>query len=322
MGAELAPVRHAAPLAHLPADEQRTRARAMARNDRTLTGAALAAPFGRKARWGRQQIAAARADNTAARSPVPPVPLTAPNGTTHDGHGAPGVPPGATPDLTGTPVTAGGAADQGSGGSERAGRRAARAERFTVRATGIGLTVVVLSPLVLSFHSLAGWGHEALGLVWPLTWVVPLTLDAAALVCVGLTFHAMLRADSAGASRLLVWVFAGASAAANWRHGAAISPDAAVYYAAMPLVAALLLDITLRRVRRTALAGLGALERPLPRYRAARWIVAPTETWRAWRTAVREGITDPTQALTVARERRAARHHQRHGHPTKEDSDS
>lgn len=180
--------------------------------------------------------------------------------------------------------------------------RHSTAERLTIVATGVALGIVVLSPFALSFHSLAEWGHDRLGLNAPLTYIVPLTLDAAALACVGLTFHATLRADSAGASRLLVGVFAGASSWANWRHGTTISTDAAVYYAAMPLVAALLLDITLRRVRHVALGHRGGVEPPLPRYRTARWIVAPLETWRAWRTAVRRGITDPAAALAASRE--------------------
>jgi hypothetical protein len=179
-------------------------------------------------------------------------------------------------------------------------RAMAPLELATVVVIAIGLAVVVLAPVALSVHSLADWGREKLGLTgnWP--FVVPVALDCAALVCVGLTFYSVLKADSAGAARLLVWVLAGASATANARHGAEISTDATVFFAAMPLLAALLLDLTLRRVRRTRLADLGGVEPPLPRFRAARWAVAPLETWRAWRIAVRRGITDPTRALELA----------------------
>lgn len=177
--------------------------------------------------------------------------------------------------------------------------------RLAMAVTGAGLVAVVAAPVAISARSLAGWGREALGLVDGWEWLVPLPLDGAALACVGLALHATLRGDAPGLARVLVWVLAAASSAANWRHGTTVSPDAAVFFASMPLLAALLLDLVLRRVRHAALGGLGALERPLARYRAARWLVAPRETWRAWRTAVREGITDPTEALARAAASRA-----------------
>jgi Protein of unknown function (DUF2637) len=188
-------------------------------------------------------------------------------------------------------------------GGDRSHSTARRLDRLTVAVATSALAVVVLAPVALSFHSLAGWGREALALdgAWP--YVVPLALDAAAMACVALTFHAVLRADSAGSTRFLVWAFAGASAAANVRHGGTVSTDAAVFFGAMPIVAALLLDVALRRVRRGALAQLGGVEQPLPRFRAARWLVAPRETWRAWCMAVREGITSPAEALRVSRRR-------------------
>jgi hypothetical protein len=170
---------------------------------------------------------------------------------------------------------------------------------------GLALALVVLAPASLSFQDLAGWGEDRLGLTPPWTYVVPVALDAAALVCVGLVFHATLRAESGGAARLLVWVLAGASATANYRQGAEVTQDAAVFFGAMPLLAALLLDLVLRRIRRTVLAHIGAVERPLPRYRAARWLVAPVETARAWRYAVKENVTNPHEALTLSRLARA-----------------
>lgn len=270
------------PLADLPPAEQRARAQEMARADAALTGKELAARFGRRERWGRNQARAAR-PGTARKSA---------RGSARSRRTAAPKPETKTAQPT-----------------ARHRKRPLWAERAVLGVTGTALAVVVLSPLALSFHGLAGWGRDALGLTEPLTYLVPVTLDAAALVCVGLAFHAMLRADSAGAARLLVWVFAAASALANYRHAHTISPDAAAYYASMPLVSAVLLDITLRRIRRSALSHLGALEQPLPRYRAARWIVAPRETWRAWCHAVRHGITDPNEALAASQssvERHAA----------------
>lgn len=173
--------------------------------------------------------------------------------------------------------------------------------RLPMAVTGIGIAAVVAAPTAISARSLAGWGRDQLGLAGGWEWLVPVPLDGAALACVGLALYATQRGEAPGFARILVWVLAGCSAGANYRHGATVSPDAAVYFALMPLLAALMLDLALRRVRHTALGGLGALERPLARFRMARWLVAPIETWRAWRTAVREGITDPDEALDRAR---------------------
>lgn len=173
----------------------------------------------------------------------------------------------------------------------------------TVALSVVGLmaVVVVAAPQSLSFHSLADWGRDSLGLPGDWRFVVPLALDAVGMAYAGLAFHASLKGQSAGAARLMVWVIAGASSVANWRQGISISTDAAVFSAAMPLSAALLLEFMLRAIRRTVLGHIGALEPPLPHYRAVRWVVDPLPTWRAWRTAVKEGLTDPADALELSR---------------------
>lgn len=178
--------------------------------------------------------------------------------------------------------------------------------RTTVRRSllgtiGAALAVVLAAPPALSFHSLMAWARTELALTdwWP--YLVPLALDAAALLCVALATWAAWRGEAAGAARVLVWVFAGGSAAANARHGQAIgTSDAVVFFAALPVGAAVLLDVVLRRARRAALDDIGALEPPLPRYRLIRWAVAPRETASAWRYAVRHGVTDPREALARA----------------------
>lgn len=171
----------------------------------------------------------------------------------------------------------------------------------TVATIGVLSVAVVAAPAALSFHSLADWSRDRLALTgnWP--YLVPVALDATAAAYAGLTFYASLRGESAGVARLMVWVAGVASAVANYRHGSTISPDAAYFLAAMPLSAALLLDVILRRIRRTVLADAGTIEPALPRYRGMRWVIAPVWTYRAWRTALLDGIDDPRRALAVAR---------------------
>lgn len=172
--------------------------------------------------------------------------------------------------------------------------------RWIVAVIGVALGVVILAPVALSFGSLVDWASDALNLSGPWPYVVPVALDAAALLCMALTFHAVTHAESAAFPRALVWAFAVASAAANYRHGISISPDAAIFFPAMPLAAALLLEVTLRRVRRTILAQLGVTERPLARFRAVRWVRFPAETFAAWSAAVEHGLSSPAEALAVA----------------------
>lgn len=175
-----------------------------------------------------------------------------------------------------------------------------RRPRWIVAVIAAALGIVILAPVALSFGSLVDWAETSLGLngVWP--YIVPIALDAAALLSMALVFHAVTHAESAAFPRALVWLFALGSALANYRHGYTVSPDAALFFPAMPLAAAVLLEVTLRRVRRTVLAELGVTERPLARFRAVRWVRFPTQTFAAWSAAVEHGLSSPSDALAVA----------------------
>jgi hypothetical protein len=258
-------------------------------------------------------------NGTTGNSAAPPPRPATPAATRQPAHAAPGNTPApgggnGKPEAPGNrPAGKPAPAETGNTGTRRRWLRRRRSEPASrqparrrgrwlpMAVTGIGITAVVAAPVAISARSLAGWGREALGLTGGWEWLAPVPLDGAALACVGLALHATQRGEAPGLSRILVWVLAAGSAWANWRHGATISPDAALYFAVQPLLAALLLDLVLRRVRHDALGDLGALERPLARYRMARWLVAPRETWRAWRTAVCDGITDPDEALARVR---------------------
>ncbi|AEA29077.1 hypothetical protein Psed_7020 (plasmid) [Pseudonocardia dioxanivorans CB1190] len=183
-----------------------------------------------------------------------------------------------------------------TGRPESSGRR----PRWIIAVIGAALGVVILAPVALSFSSLVAWAEAALGLNGPWPYIVPVALDAAALLSMALTFHAVTHAESATFPRALVWVFALGSAFANHRHGETVGPDAAIFFPAMPIAAAVLLEVTLRRVRRTVLAELGVTERPLARFRLVRWARFPRETFAAWSTAVEHGLSSPIDALAVA----------------------
>lgn len=170
----------------------------------------------------------------------------------------------------------------------------------------VAFAVVVLAPVLASWHGLVAVGHQWLGLgVWaPL---VPLTLDAAALYAAVLSWAATLEGDAAGVDRLLVWVYAGLSAGLNVWHADAIGGiRAAVFYGVASLSAAVVWERTLRAVRRRELRVLGAIDSPAPHFRLIRWALHMRETWGAWRLAIGEGVPDGRQALAMYRSQSAA----------------
>jgi hypothetical protein len=135
--------------------------------------------------------------------------------------------------------------------------------------------------------------------------LVPLVLDAAAAYSAVLALRDVLAGDAAGMNRVLVWAYAFSSAGLNVWHGENTEGlQAALFYGLASVSAVVLWDRTLRATRRDLLRRRGAVAAPTPRFRFARWLVAPGETGRAWRLAVLEGISDPAEAVTLLRTRR------------------
>lgn len=165
------------------------------------------------------------------------------------------------------------------------------------------LVVVVGAPAAASFHGLMLAGVNALGLTGWWATLVPLVLDAGAAYTAVLAVRDVLAGDSAVVNRLLTWIYAAGSAAMNaWYADQAGGLAAALYFAGASLSAVVLWDRTLRALRRDQLRERGAMQAPTPRFRLARWVVAFKETRQAWCVAVVEGITDPAQAVRMARQ--------------------
>lgn len=168
------------------------------------------------------------------------------------------------------------------------------------------LVVVIGAPAAASWHGLTAAGEQALGLPGAWSALVPLVLDAAAAYAAVLALRDVLSGDAAAGNRALVWAYALFSAGLNAWHADQVGGlPAALFYALASVSAVILWDRTLRALRRDALRAQGAVQPPTPRFRVARWVVAPGETARAWRVAVIEGITDPADAVQAARARRA-----------------
>ncbi|MFD8755912.1 DUF2637 domain-containing protein [Kitasatospora sp. NPDC059577] len=156
----------------------------------------------------------------------------------------------------------------------------------------------------LSFHGLVGFGVQNLGLSGGWEYLVPFGLDGAAMFCSVLAVREASHGDAAFGSRLLVWVFAGASAWFNWVHaprgfGHAGAPQ---FFSGMSLSAAVLFDRALKQTRRAALREQGLVPRPLPQIRIVRWLRAPRETYAAWSLMLLEGVRSLDEAVDEVRD--------------------
>lgn len=180
-------------------------------------------------------------------------------------------------------------------------------------AAAVGL--VILAPIALSMQHLYGWAADPRGLGldggWPL--LVPVALDVAAAACIGMTVVSAWRRETAGVFSILVWVFAAASAGAQYKYGISERDAGGAQDAwwAMPLFAvlgALLLELVLHRTRKWARKDTGELLSGAAGF-GVRWLpgVGFRETLQAWAVSRREGIPRAADAIAFVRERRALR---------------
>ncbi len=161
----------------------------------------------------------------------------------------------------------------------------------------------------LSFHGLVGFGLENLGLSGGWEYLVPFGLDGAAMFCSVLAVREASHGDAALGSRLLVWVFAIASAWFNWVHAprGGGHDGAPQFFSGMSISAAILFDRALKQTRRAALREQGLIPRPLPQIRIVRWIRAPRETFAAWSLMLLENVRSLDEAVDEVREDRQAK---------------
>src|SRR3954452_4903484 len=189
---------------------------------------------------------------------------------------------------------------------ERSEERRRRKEAIYGMASYVLLFCCAAVAAALSFHGLVGFGRQNLGLTGGWEYLVPFGLDGAAMFCSVLAVREASHGDAALGSRLLVWLFAGASAWFNWVHaprgfGHAGAPQ---FFAGMSLSAAVLFDRALKQTRVAALREQGLVPRPLPQIRIVRWLRAPRETFGAWSLMLLEGVRTLDEAVDEVREDR------------------
>ncbi len=203
---------------------------------------------------------------------------------------------------------------------ERSEERRRRKEAVYASASYALLFCCAAVAAALSFHGLVGFGQQNLGLSGGWEYLVPFGLDGAAMFCSVLAVREASHGDAALGSRLLVWLFAGASAWFNWVHaprglGHAGAPH---FFAGMSMSAAILFDRALKQTRRAALREQGLVPRPLPQIRIVRWLRAPRETYAAWSLMLLEGIRTLEEAVEEVREDRRQKEHNQHLRRTQE----
>lgn len=181
-----------------------------------------------------------------------------------------------------------------------------RGVRFLRRARTIALTAVVALPPVLNADNIVGWANSPNGLGLPIgwAWIAFGGLDLIACVCVFETLIQSQGGRRAGAFAALVWLFAGASAYAGYRHGTqpGVGRDVKWFFPFMAVAGPLLLHLILKRNRldKQLDAGRRLTHAPAGAYGWARWIPgvgALGETYSAWRLGRLEGIVQPATAI-------------------------
>ncbi|MEU0843614.1 DUF2637 domain-containing protein [Streptomyces sp. NPDC005962] len=189
---------------------------------------------------------------------------------------------------------------------ERSEERRRRKEAVYATASYVLLFCCAAVAAALSFHGLVGFGQQNLNLSGGWEYLVPFGLDGAAMFCSVLAVREASHGDAALGSRLLVWLFAGASAWFNWVHAPrGMGHDGAPqFFAGMSLSAAVLFDRALKQTRRAALREQGLVPRPLPQIRIVRWLRAPRETFGAWSLMLLENVRTLDEAVEEVREDR------------------
>ncbi|MFD8479820.1 DUF2637 domain-containing protein [Kitasatospora sp. NPDC059673] len=192
---------------------------------------------------------------------------------------------------------------------ERSEERRRRKEAIYGGASYVLLFCCAGVAAALSFHGLVGFGQQNLNLSGGWEYLVPFGLDGAAMFCSVLAVREASHGDAALGSRMLVWLFAIASAWFNWVHAprGGSHDGAPQFFAGMSISAAVLFDRALKQTRRAALREQGLVPRPLPQIRVVRWLRAPRETYAAWSLMLLENVRSLDEAVEEVREERQAK---------------
>lgn len=151
-----------------------------------------------------------------------------------------------------------------------------------------GLTVLILVGFAASYRTLRDLAATVGGYPQWLAPAVPLSFDLGIVVLSLKVARGAREGRTAPLLRLLVGVLSAATVAAN--ASAAATWAAGILHAVPPAMFVICFESVIVSARRRSLAAMGLMPEPLPRLRAAQWLLAPRETWTCWRGQILAGI--------------------------------
>ncbi len=176
---------------------------------------------------------------------------------------------------------------------------ASRAGRW-VAGTAVAVALIGIEAVIAaeSFGGLVEFAH-LIGITSRAAYGVPVTLDGVGLVASLLALRAELSGESSSSPRFAMYLFTGASIAANWwahSHHAA----AAIYYGGMSLAVAYMFALLLRQLRAADRRRAGLVADRLPKLAFLLWLRYPLLAYNAWSLAVLHALRTPREAVNAA----------------------
>jgi hypothetical protein len=179
-----------------------------------------------------------------------------------------------------------------------------RAVHWSAVAPAVALAVTLIGvEAVIAAESFGGLVGFALliGIRGAAAYGVPVTLDGVGLVAALMALRAELAGESSAMPRVALFAFTGASAVANWWHGAhAEGTPAALYYGGMSLAVTIMFALVLRQLRAEDRRRAALVAERLPKFSGPLWLRYPRLAWRAWSLAVLHGHRTPREAVDAA----------------------
>ncbi len=179
-----------------------------------------------------------------------------------------------------------------------------RQDELAEGAIAAGLALLVAIGFVASWETLRDLAATAAGFSSWLAPVVPLSFDLGIVVLSLKVVLAAREGRAATTLRALVVALSAATVAANATAAGGVTGR--LLHAVPPAMFVICFESVVVTARQRALERLGLQPPRLPHVRPLLWLLAPSDTWREWRTAVLAGAgnhVNPVTAIDMAHSR-------------------
>jgi hypothetical protein len=164
------------------------------------------------------------------------------------------------------------------------------------------LAVPILLVNGFAVYGQAVWAVGHLPGGWPVAWLFAAALESVGIYLAVEAHAALMAGDAALGRRLASYAVAGLVGFLNWLHWAGPGGQPTVraaVFAGFSAVSPWLWAIRSRSLRRSQLRAAGLIDPRTVRFAAARWLLYPVRTFRAFRLAVWEAEQDPARAIAL-----------------------